>query len=337
MLKISKNTIFYIICPANYATGGPEDLHQLALELRNKGFEVYMHYLNYDKKNNSSPVHKEYEKFEIPYIETVENNDKNILIFPETFSIFLWKKKYSKMQKIIWWLSVTNFLVSLKTREEYLINKKFLFIKKMYKKFPIPTIENIKKINTYHIAHSYFSKDFLKQNGINVIGQLIGYMEPMFLENKDYKSSKEDIVTYNAVKNGEFLEKIKALTPEIHWLPMQNMTLQEVADCMKKSKVYIDFGPHPGKEKMPREACLLDCCMIIGKEGSARYKEDMPILDEYHFEKDEKNIPEIIAKIHDCVENYTTKIKDFAEYKNFLLQEKETFENGVKNLFKVNQ
>jgi hypothetical protein len=32
------------------------------------------------------------------------------------------------------------------------------------------------------------------------------------------------------------------------------MTLQEIAGWMKKAKVYIDFGFHPGREKMPREA-----------------------------------------------------------------------------------
>ncbi len=41
---------------------------------------------------------------------------------------------------------------------------------------------------------------------------------------------------------------------------------------MRKAKLYIDFGYHPGKERMPREACLLDCCLIIGKDGSAKYK-----------------------------------------------------------------
>lgn len=334
MLKISKNTVFYIICPANHATGGPEDLHQLGAELRNNGFDVYMHYLNYDKKNNSSPVHKEYLRFELPFVEKIENNEKNIIIFPETFSIFLWDKKYSKTQKVVWWLSVSNFFISLQDIQENIIDKQSL-TKKIFNPKKAPNLENIKKTNTLHLAHSYFSKYFLKQNGIEVIGQLIGYMEPMFLENKNHQLSKENIVTYNAIKNGEFLEKIKEKTPDINWLPMQNMTLKEVADCMKIAKVYIDFGYHPGKEKMPREACLLDCCMIVGKDGSAKYKEDMPILDEYHFEKDEKYIPEIIEKIYDCIENYKTKIKDFEDYKNVLLKEKETFEEDVRKIFKV--
>lgn len=337
MLKISKESVFYVISPANHATGGPEDLHQLADELRNNGFKVFMHYLNYNKKENSSPVHKEYEFFNLPFTEKVENNEKNILIFPETFSIFLWDKKYDRIQKAIWWLSVTNFFISLKTREDYLKDKKLLFLKKIYKKFPIPNVENVRNTNAFHLAHSYFSLDFLRKNNFKILGQIQDYMDDMFYLNEDIKSKKENIVTYNGVKNGEFLEKIKEKTPDIYWLPMQNMTLKEVADCMKRAKVYIDFGFHPGKEKMPREACLLDCCMIVGKDGSAKYKEDMPILDEYHFDKDEKEIPKIIEKIYDCLQNYETRIKDFEDYKNVLLKEKETFKKDVKKIFSVNQ
>lgn len=335
MLKIKKSSIFYIICPANHATGGPEDLHQLADELRRNGFETYMHYLNYDKTKNSTPVHKEYLHFNLPYTEEILNNSENIIISPETFITFLWSKKYSKLQKIIWWLSVTNFFISLKDIKQYYESKKFYSFKKLIKNYPIPTIEKVRNTSALHIAHSYFSLDFLRKNNFKILGQIQDYMDDMFYLNENIKGKKENIVTYNGVKNGEFLEKIKEKMPDINWLPMQNMTLEEVAECMKRAKVYIDFGYHPGKEKMPREACLLDCCMIVGKDGSAKYKEDMPILDEYHFEKDEKCIPEIIAKIYDCLENYDVKIKDFKGYKEELLKEKETFKNDVKKLFSL--
>lgn len=332
MLKINHNTIFYIACPANFATGGPEDLHQLADELRNMGHKAYMYYYNY-KKSKGHPVHKEYVHFNIPYVTKVENDENNVLILPETSTVMLWKKKYSKMQHVVWWLSVTNFFIVLNKIKE----KKMFFWKKIFKKNQIPTVDNLNKINAFHLAHSYFSLDFLRNNKMNILGQIQDYMDDMFYTNEDLFAQKEKIVTYNGVKNGEFLEKIKAKTPDVNWLPMQNMTLKEVADCMKRAMVYIDFGYHPGKEKMPREACLLDCCMIVGKDGSAKYKEDMPILDEYHFEKDEKYIPEIINKIYDCLENYETKIKDFKTYKEFLLKEKETFKADVKQVFSINE
>lgn len=333
MPQINQETKFYIACPANFASGGPEDLHQLAGELRNNGFTVFMHYLEYKKKKFPSPIHKEYDHFQLPYAEKVENDPQNVLIYPETYCLFLWDKKYSKVQKVVWWLSVTNFFLTLKKRQDYLERKNKNFFKRLYKNQTVPTIENVKNTSALHLAHSYFSLDFLKQNNFKILGQVQDYMDDMFYENEEIRSKKEDIVIYNGVKNGEFLEKIKLQSADIKWFEMKNMTLLEIAECMKKAKVYVDFGYHPGKEKMPREACLLDCCLIIGKEGSAKFKEDMPIKDEYHFEKEEQNIPQIINVIRDCLLNYYTKINDFSDYKNILLLEKETFSSDVKKTF----
>jgi len=332
MLSIDKETIFYIVCPANFASGGPEDLHQLAAEIRNNGYTVFMHYLEYKKKDFATPIHKEYEHFQLPYSQTVINRAQNVIIFPETYCLSLWDKSYNKMQKIVWWLSVTNFFLTLDKREKYLQKKNRNFIKRLYKDQTIPSVDNVKKLNVLHIAHSYFSLDFLKQNNFNILGQIQDYMDDMFYEDEEIKSKKENIVIYNGVKNGEFLEKIKLQSTDLNWLEMKNMTLFQIAECMKKAKVYVDFGYHPGKEKMPREACLLDCCLIIGKEGSAKFKEDMPIKDEYHFEKEEQNIPQIINVIRDCLINYDTKINCFLDYKNSLLKEKETFKSDVRKV-----
>lgn len=335
MLKISDSSTFYIVCPANYASGGPEDLHQMALALKERGKEVFMHYLNYNKEKFSSPVHKEYEHYGIPYREEIENSNKNIMIFPETFSIFIWEKKYSKIQKVIWWLSVSNFFTSLKAWEENFKENPPKLKHRLLGRIKLPSFKNVKKAKVSHLAHSHFSVDFLQKNNIPIIGKISGYMEGMFTTGENYTSQKKDIVTYNAVKNKDFLENIKKLTPDIHWLPMINMTLDEVANCMKSAKVYVDFGHHPGREKMPREACLLDCCLIIGKEGSAAYKEDIPIKDEYHFEKTEQNIPLIIEKIRDCLAHYDIKIKDFGSYKSELLEERKVFYEKINQIFET--
>jgi hypothetical protein len=50
--------------------------------------------------------------------------------------------------------------------------------------------------------------DFLKKNNIKPLGQISGYMDEMFHIDDNWKAEKEDIVIYNALKNGEFLQKI---------------------------------------------------------------------------------------------------------------------------------
>src|SRR5690606_31379367 len=97
--------------------------------------------------------------------------------------------------------------------------------------------------------------------------------------------------------------------------------------------LYVDFGYHPGKERMPREACLMRCCLIIGKDGSAAYDEDMPIPMQYRFEKEDKYIPEIVERIHNCIDNYDENIKDFSSYRAELYNEKSNFEKAVETTF----
>jgi hypothetical protein len=111
------------------------------------------------------------------------------------------------------------------------------------------------------------------------------------------------------------------------------MTPQEVADWMNKAKIYIDFGYHPGKERMPREACIMRCCMIVGKTGSAAYAEDMPIPEKYRFEKSTDEIPGIIERINDCLTNYAQAITDFEPYRKALYREEEKFTTDISKVF----
>ena len=40
----------------------------------------------------------------------------------------------------------------------------------------------------------------------------------------------------------------------------------------------MDFGFHPGQDRLPREAALLKNCIITNREGSAAFYKDVPIL-----------------------------------------------------------
>ncbi len=332
---ITKQNTVYIICPSNFATGGPEALHQLGAELLNNGINTFMLYFNFDKDKYERPIDDIYTSYNVPFVLQIENDsEKNIVIFPETFCIYLWNTKFIKAQKIVWWLSVTNFFISLNQAEEHLkmTIPKFTF-KRYFKNYPIPTIKNLKKLKVMHIAHSYFSYVFLKKKELNVIGRISDYMNDAFTNETSSNDVKENMVIYNPKKNDFFLEKIIQLSSSLNWVAVENLSPTQVSSLMAKAKVYIDFGYHIGKERMPREACLKDCCLIIGKDGSAKFKEDMPILDEFHFEKSEKYIPQIVVQIYNCIKNYDTEILKFKDYKNIIIKEKEIFKSAANKTF----
>ena len=105
-LNSYSDSIYYIICHSNSDTGGPKDLHQLALELKNLGKKVFIYYfpINQDIK-----VHKNLEIFNLPFVNKIEDSERNILIVPETNQAILISKQYKKIQKLLWWLSLDFF------------------------------------------------------------------------------------------------------------------------------------------------------------------------------------------------------------------------------------
>jgi hypothetical protein len=111
------------------------------------------------------------------------------------------------------------------------------------------------------------------------------------------------------------------------------MTKEEIIKTLQRAKVYIDFGNHPGKDRIPREAAILGCCVITGKRGSAAFFEDVPIPDEYKFEDKEENIPKIIEKIKDCFRNFEERYKDFEYCREVIRNEPQKFVEDIKKIF----
>jgi len=323
----------YISCPAGVATGGPEALHQLGHHLILLGFNAFMYY--YHSPESTGLVHENYKKYDVPYINEPENSQEHILITPETHLSSVFCKKFSKVRKVVWWLSVANYYIILNqqiARHERK-KRKSLGLSVLFGTFKIATFDSLKKKNVLHIGHSYYSMVHLRENGIEPVGQISDYMNDAFFERTDEKAEKQDIIIYNPKKNDVFLDDIIAQTRHLNWKPLSRMSPAEVAGWMNRAKLYIDFGYHPGKERMPREACIMRCCMIIGKSGSAAYAEDMPIPEKYRFEKNTNEIPGILNRINDCLVNYDKLIKDFEPYRKVLYHEKAKFDQDISAVF----
>jgi len=324
------NSKVYVFCPGGYATGGPEALHQLAHHLNNLGFDACMYY--YSTPAGQNGLHENYVKYQVPVADKPENSSRSIMIVPESFLYPIFNKKFNKIRKVIWWLSVDYYFIELNKHIERLKKKKFYKLRNALGAFKVASFERLRGMEIAHIGHSYYSVVQLRENGIEPIGQIADYMNDAFFDEEGLPQ-KEDVIIYNPKKNDEFLASIISQTPGLVWKPLVDMSPAEVAGWMARAKLYIDFGYHPGKERMPREACVMRCCMIIGKSGSAAYAEDMPIPEKYRFGKNDKQVPEIIACIKDCLTNYDKRIEDFKPYRDVVYSEKEKFVEDIKKVF----
>lgn len=316
---------YYIVAPANFATGGPELLHQLAYKLKQNGKNVSMLYVPTD---NPSPVHENYKQYGIDFVREVNDDEQAILIVPETKTQIL--NDYIKIKKIVWWLSVDNYFLWLPGIKGKV--NRFLLNRIGSQKYFFFNSELIKSAN-YHLVQSDYAKNCLNKNGVYNIGFLADYLHESFLKVETDVSNKKDIVAYNPKKGIAFTRKLIKQFPKIKFVAIENMTREDVVKLLQKAKVYIDFGFHPGKDRIPREAAFLKCCIITNKRGSANFSKDVPIGEEFKFEESSTSLNSIRNKIEDCFENYTKNVAKFEYYRQEIKQQEFEFDEQIKDLF----
>lgn len=318
----------YIVAPAALATGGPELLHQLAHKLQNRGINVSMFYL---PTNHSAPVHNVYRRYGVDYVRSIEDQHENLLVVPETMTDFL--LDYQQIRKSVWWLSIDNYFVEQDTR--YGKFNRWLLSKLGSQRY-LGFNRKLKQID-YHFYQSEYAKRTLEKLGIENLAPLSDYLSQEFLQIETDLSEKQNIVAYNPKKGRRFTKKIIKKSPDIEFVPIVNMNRDEVVALLQRAKVYIDFGHHPGKDRIPREAAMLGCCVITSRKGSARFDEDVPISDDYKFRDSVTGIAAIAQKIRQCFEHFVERHKDFDRYRAIVRSQETVFDQEVQNIFKLEQ
>lgn len=337
--KYYKN--IYVICPANFRTGGVELLHQLIYTISNYRNNVFCVYDGLE--NHDYAVLDEYKQYVVEYklISEVLDSDENLLIVPEITLYALDKFQY--IDKAIYWESVDNFFfhnfsfASLKYYKKsfsfYERLKEYAHIVKNLKHYSFLKPNNLYKKN---IKYNFCQSDYAFQKCIEWklqnVYMLTDYLNDSFFIHKDYP--KRDIVIYNPAKGYKITKKIITTSKNIEFIPLRNMTRDEIRKIMNEAKVYIDFGNHPGKDRMPREAAISGCCIITGIEGSAsRLYSDVCIPDNYKFDRPVLQRKQIIYLINKIFNDYDAINNQFIDYRNIIKNEHKQFEQEVKEIF----
>ena len=319
-----KNMKIYIISSTHAATGGTELLQQLCYQMRKMSVNALMYYTEkYDGSNVKN-------KFELMYNNPVSDiiEDDTTIIVPETEIDFIFKLKTYSGNIIIWWLSVDNYYGFQKSGCG--------FLRKLYR-----TIKhNRNKIlfkKCIHCVQSQYAYEYLHDK-ISVHDSKIHYLSDYI--NDAYlnytfinKCDKEDIILYNPKKGYSFTKKLINSVKEYTWVPLEGMSNSQMIEAMSKAKVYVDFGNHPGKDRIPRETAFFGCCIITGLRGAAFNSTDIPILAKYKIEDKIENIEIIHEIIKTCISNYDKCINDFSEYRQMIINEKRKFIDDVAALF----
>lgn len=338
-LNMCKYKNIYVIAPFNYATGGVELCHQLVDYLRNKGQKAYIVYEHKGVISEDQSITKAYNKYNIKSTSIIDDSPENILVLPEISCDFIFQFHY--IQMACWWMSVNNhyfcsdFWECLKFQNDWITRtrmiKQFLFDGEYRYKNKISDLKAMGS-KLIHLYQSHYAQYHLYKLGMHKVLPLSDYINCELLT-RNPNIDKEDVILYNPSKGYRFTRKILKKMPNYHFVALQGFNREQLNEIMDKAKLYIDFGEFPGKDRLPREAALHDCCIITGRQGASFFYEDMPINDSYKFDAKSKNLDAICSSIENVIINYESCIGDFSDYRNLIRNEQKIFNSQIDSIF----
>lgn len=291
--------MIYILCPPDYATGGVELLHQLCAEIRAHGQKCFIWYPDFwfpDISKNPTP--KEYAVYGNEYVVSSTPPKNTVVIVPEIYAGVAAQLE----RPVVFWESVDNY-----TRR---------FGKNV-----------ITPPHTIHLTQSEYARDFLEKNGVWDPIPVTDYLNDDFFKAMP-KMKRDPVVLYNPAKGLQYTRRVMEFCDGIQFYPIENMSRADVIQLMCRSMVYIDFGDHPGKDRLPREAAMCGMIVITGWNGSAAFREDVNIPVLYKIERERTyDASQLIKR---CLRDYDKLRRDFLDYRASIYGEKERFREGVR-------
>lgn len=286
-------------------TGGPENIHQVCRLLSDLGYDASILYPDKDLKHTA--------KFECYNNKIVENpifDDETLLVFPEFLAASRFKN--FKCKKALFWLSLDNSP-----------DIKQLRLKEYLEQFGV----------NYNLVQCQYAYDYLKSYDIENVFMISDYVNDKYFEARAMKERKPQIL-YNPKKGKIFTQKIVHLNQDLTFIPIENMNVDQVIDLMDESMVYIDFGEHPGKDRIPREAAMRSLVVVTGRDGAAVNDVDVNIPWKYKIDRNISQLGKVKELLHSCIENYSAIVNDFNSYREKIMNEKAVFRRNVEKAFK---
>ncbi len=319
---------FLVVCPADTVTGGPEALHQLVAHMRDLGLNSYIVYLPFDQ---GAVTPHQYRKYEAP-IGAYDDSEGNLIIFPEVFPMLA--LKVQKARAALWWLSLENFL---ERRHVSIFRDKFRYLKKCLKgERPFFGAATLKKL--IHFSQTEHSTQYLRSCGIEPV-PLIDSINEDFLTDTYLNAwaYKDNVILYNPSKGKKITGQLIAQNPQWTFIPLIGLAPDEMSKMLYSAKLYIDFGHHPGRDRLPREAAMHGCCLITGRLGPAGNSVDLPINDQYKLDTLNPNFfDKFKLLVQDVFANFDKHNEHFVSYRKWVKSEPVVFKRQIADFFLKN-
>ena len=135
-------------------------------------------------------------------------------------------------------------------------------------------------------------------------------------------------VAVNPVKDAGLLRAFQQAAP-CEVIELRGLSRYGLTSALRGSKVYIDFGRHPGRDRLPREAALAGCTVFSTRHGAAGFFEDMPLDDWFKFD----TLDKVLERVASVLNGDDVPSQDF--YQSWVAGNRDVFEAEVKALLDV--
>jgi hypothetical protein len=300
-----------VLSPYGLASGGPEALHQLVSAARKRGWDASICYY----PDGNPEVMPQYEHYDVAVVSRIADSADTVVVAPETAVHLLLPLR--RARKALWWLSVDNFFVSIGS--------------------PVtppaadPALLQLVRSQdpaVIHLTQSHYARQFLRARGVSSM-MLSDYLSDAFVDGaaKRQSMAKRDVVLFNPKKGAEFTNRlIEASGSQFDFVPIQNLTPAGVADLLSSAKLYIDFGEHPGRDRLPREAAVSGCCVLTGRRGAAGNDIDLPIPRRFALDEACPTVLEQFNRLaSEVLSDFDRVSAEFDDYRNWVLGHREDF------------
>ena len=297
-------------------TGGPESLHNLCNLLSSSGFNAQMVYYPY-APDHTVPL--PYVKYQVKVAELDDSSDVAI-VFPET--LCMPALRLNRAHSCIWWLSVDAFL---EVRDYNLKDTLRYYRRALKGKRPFRGIKALSSLT--HFSKCHYDEEFLDLHHIphlRLSGPISHTYIDFALNNDVTRMKKNNVILYNPKKTSpSLIAQLKDYSGR-DFMALSNLDEIGLIETFSQAKIYIDFGNHPGLERMPREAVVCGCCVITGRRGSAANPFDIPIPEIYKIDENSSLFANTFNNLVNLIiDNYEARVKDFDMFRHSVLISRE--------------
>jgi len=275
----------FIYFPAGVRSGGPDALHQLCEALMAHGVEAWLVPLRWPAGRDDV---SEYERYGCRIALEVPDAPDVAVVFPDVAASYL--ATVQRARPVVWWLSIdfSETYGPEMARRSGEVSWGGRLVHAYRVVVPWHAERRTKSLvallgRASHCAQSEYARRFLGEREGLPVSLLSDYVhldaQFHYPEEGDGPAREPLSVAYNPAKGARYLSHLRERAPDLVWRPVTGLDRDGVGRLLSTSQVYVDLGHHPGKDRIPREAALAGCVVVVGGRGSAALPEDVPVVD----------------------------------------------------------